>query len=155
MKNPPLSLAVGVRRITHFTQLVPSQPGTIRRVGNPWMSGDLAVHFERQQSGRMEGLLHGHGAHEIGRPHDRGVGAVDLEEFGGGIDASEFEDVAEARAGPLGVADGAAAPLNAGQLRGEEGASVAGAFEGRRDGVLRELLEVGEGHLERFGRPGR
>ena len=27
-----------------------------------------------------------------------GVGAVDLQEFGGGIDASEFEDVAEARA---------------------------------------------------------
>ena len=80
-----------------------------------------------------------------------GVGAVDLEELGGGVHARKFEDVAEARAGPFGVADGAAAPLNTGQLRSEEGASVAGAFEGRRDGVLRELLKVGEGHLERFG----
>ena len=99
----------------------------------------------------MQGLFHGHGAHEIGRLHDRGVGAIDLQEFGGGVDAGEFEDVAEARAGPLGVAHGAAAPLNAGQFRSEEGASVAGAFEGRRDGVLRQLLEVGEGHLERLG----
>ena len=26
-------------RTTHFTELVPSHPGTIRRTGNPWISG--------------------------------------------------------------------------------------------------------------------
>lgn len=39
MKNPLFSSAATVSRTTHLTQLVPSQPGTIRREGNPWMGG--------------------------------------------------------------------------------------------------------------------
>ncbi len=39
MKKPPLICAEGVSRVTHFSQLVPSQPGTMRRTGKPWMAG--------------------------------------------------------------------------------------------------------------------
>src|SRR4051812_10215745 len=35
MKKPVLIDGAGVRRVTHFTQLVPSHPGTISRAGNP------------------------------------------------------------------------------------------------------------------------
>ena len=83
-----------------------------------------------------------------------GVGAIDLQELGRRVDAGEFEDVAEARPAPFGVAHRAASPLDAGQFRSEEGASVAGAFQGCRDGVLRQLLQVGEASPAAVWKPG-
>ncbi len=113
--------------------------------------GRLAIHFEGEEGGGVHGLFHRHAADEIGRLHDTAIGAIDFQEFRAGIDAGEFEDVAEARPGPLRVADRAASPLDAGELGRIEGAPVAGAFERGGDGVLGELLELREGDFGRLG----
>src|ERR1035441_9749295 len=75
MKNPPLGCAVAERRITHFTELVPSQPGTISRTGKPWISGVCPfILIARMVAGCMALLIGRERCVETGRR--RGVGCL-------------------------------------------------------------------------------
>ena len=66
----------------------------------------------------------------------------------GGLHSGALQNVAQAWTGKAGSAHRAFAPLDAGDLRAMEAASVAGAFEGVDDGVSFEFGEFGQAQGE-------
>jgi hypothetical protein len=70
--------------------------------------------------------------------------------LGAGLDARRVQQIAQPDAGPLGVADRAGAPLDAGGFFAEKGAAVAGAFHGGEHTVLRHRDELRERPPRRF-----
>ena len=79
----------------------------------------------------MHRLLHRQRPHEVRRGGDPAIGAVGLQPRGGSRDARELQDVRDARPGPLGLPDRAAAPLDPRHFRTVEAAPVAGALDDR------------------------
>ena len=98
----------------------------------------------------MEALRDRNAANEFGLGAGRGFDAVDGNVGCLRIYAGLGEDVFQADASPLGVADGAFVPLEAGHHGAVVGAAVAGAFEDGDELDLFQAFEVGEFEGEGF-----
>ncbi len=75
----------------------------------------------------------------------RGVGAVELDVRGPGLDPGPGQDVDQADAGPLGVAHRPALPADAGDVGREERPAVARALQDRRDRHPLQAFQVRQG----------